>query len=208
VKGFSRGLVWLTGIFGAVSLLLYLLVFDVWVVPSGDAQLAASVLPALMPEDKLLIQRGRRPIYGELARCASPVTAGAFVIGRVFGTRGDRVEVTDTVITTNGKAVAARHGCAQRLVAHPITENLVTMDCGVVETGAWSYEYLSNRQMIGGNHSSLVETGKLYLVSDNRLMHQDSRDFGQVDESTCEHVVFRLWGERYSDSSRRFTVLW
>ncbi len=39
-------------------------------------------------------------------------------------------------------------------------------------------------------------------------MHQDSRDFGQVDASTCEHVAFPLWGERYTDGSRRFTILW
>jgi signal peptidase I len=52
------------------------------------------------------------------------------------------------------------------------------------------------------------EAGKLFLVSDNRSMHEDSRDFGQVDASTCEHIVFRLWGEHYTDSSRRFTIIW
>jgi signal peptidase I len=208
VKDFTRLLVWITGILGAVGVLLYLFVFDVWVVPGGDVQLTASILPALMPQDKLLIQRGRVPVYGELARCASPVSSGSFVIGRVFGTPGDRVEVTDNAITTNGKGLSARHGCPQRVVAHPVTENLVTMNCGVAETGAWSFEYLTSSDTIGGTHSALVEAGKVYLVSDNRLMHQDSRDFGQVDASTCEHVVFRLWGERYTDGSRRFNVLW
>ncbi len=201
-------MIWIIGILAAVCGLLYLLVFDVWVVPTGDDQLAASILPTLMPEDKIVIQRGRRPIYGELARCQSPVAPGSFVVGRVFGTGGDRVEVADNLITTNGKALASRHACAQRQVAHPVTENLVTMQCGVAETGAWSFEYLLSREMSAGNHSAVVEPGKLYLVSDNRLMHQDTRDFGLVDESTCEHIVFRLWGERYLDNSRRFNVLW
>jgi signal peptidase I len=209
VREFTRGIIWLTGIFGALGVLLYLFVFDVWVVPRGqDAQFVASVVPTLIPEDKVLTRRGRVPAWGELARCASPLASGAYVVGRVFGTPGDRVEVTDISITTNGRSLAARHSCPQKVVPHPITDNLVTMQCSVAETGAWSFEYLTHGEMRGGIHSALVEAGKLYLVSDNRLMHQDSRDFGQVDASTCEHIVFRLWGERYTDSSRRFDILW
>lgn len=200
---------WLGGIVGAVGLLLYLLVFDVWVVPRGrEVQFSASILPTLMPEDKLLIHRGRAPRWGELARCASPQSAGEYVVGRVFGVPGDRVEVSDGSVSTNGKPVLARTWCEQRVVAHPITGNLVTMQCAVADTGAWTFEYLTNSAMITGTRSAIVEAGRLYLVSDNRVMHHDSRDFGQVDASTCEHVVFRLWGERYTDSSRRFDILW
>jgi len=209
VKGFTRTAVWLLGILGAIGLLLYLLVFDVWIVPRGpDGVFAASILPTLMPEDKVLVQRRRVPGYGELARCASPSVTGGYVVGRVFGTPGDRVEVNDGAVVTNGKALASRHGCPPKVVAHPITENLVTMSCGVADTGAWTFEYLTHPEMQSGTHSAMVEAGKLYLVSDNRVMHEDSRDFGLVDASTCEHIVFRLWGERYSDASRRFNILW
>ncbi len=208
MRGFARGVAWVVGVLGAVGVLLYLLVFDVWVVPSGDVGFAASILPTLMPEDKVLVLRGHGVSFGELARCASVDTPGTFVVGRVFGAAGDRVEVTDGTITTNGKGLSARHACPERLVAHPVTENLVTMSCGVAETGAWSFEYLTSREISGGTHSSTVEAGKLYLVSDNRTMHQDTRDFGLVDASTCEHVVYRLWGEHYGDNSRRFNILW
>lgn len=199
---------WIAGILGAICLLLYLFVFDVWTFPRTDPQLSASALPTLMPDDKVLVQRGRIPKTGELARCASPVTAGAFIIGRVFGEGGDLVQVTDRVITTNNHALTSRHSCPAMTVVHPVSESLVTMTCGVVETGAWTFQYLHSLDMNGGEHSARVEVGKLYLVSDNRLMHQDSRDFGQVDASTCEHIVFRLWGERFTDGSRRFNVLW
>jgi signal peptidase I len=208
VNGFLRGLAWLLAILGAAGVLLYLFVLDVWVVPGKDAMFTASVLPTLAPEDKILIQRGRTPTYGELARCMSPETPGTYVIGRVFGGAGDQVEVSDPSVKTNGRALAARHGCPPRVVPHPVTEELVTLSCGAAETGAWTFEYLVGRDSSGGDHSATVEPGRLYLVSDNRLMHQDSRDFGQVDASTCEHVVFRLWGERYLDSSRRFNFLW
>jgi signal peptidase I len=207
--GFTRSVIWLAVILGAIGLLLHMFVFDLWVVPRGvDGQFAASVLPTLMPEDKVLVLRGRVPLYGELARCASPVTPGELVVGRVLGSPGDRLTVTDQIVTTNGKPLAARRGCAPRLVAHPVTENLVTMACGFVETGASSFEILSAPDSQGESHTAMVEAGKLYLVSDNRTMHQDSRDFGQVEASTCEHVVFRLWGEQWSDATRRMNVLW
>lgn len=193
-------------------MLLYLLVFDVWVVQPqpDDISFTASILPALMPEDKVLIRRGSTPRVGELARCRHP-TANQWVVGRVFGEAGDRVEVTDHGVRTNNLQMSAAHGCPQMTVPHPITQALTTLNCGVVETGAWSWEYLSPPPDTGvsaGTQSARVESGKLYLVSDNRLMHDDSRDFGQVDASTCEHVVFRLWGERFTDSSRRFSILW
>ena len=209
MRGFTRGALWIGGILGAIGLLLYLFVFDVWLIkPGPDAVFTTSIRPTLMAEDKVLVQRGRVPAYGELARCMNPIVSGAYVVGRVFGSAGDRVEVTDGVIVTNGKALAARHGCPHVVVAHPVTEALVTMTCNAAETGAWSFEYLTQPETNGGAHNALVEPGKVYLVSDNRLMHEDSRDFGQVEASTCEHIVFRLWGEHFTDSSRRFNILW
>lgn len=212
MRGLTRFLVWTSAILGAIALLLYLLVFDVWQVQpqADDIAFTASILPALKPEDKILIKRGSTPHVGELARCKHP-TSNQWVVGRVFGEQGDRVEVDDYGVKTNNRAMSAAHGCPQVIVAHPITQALTTLNCGVVETGAWSWEYLSPQPGEGvsvGTHNATVEAGKLYLVSDNRLMHDDSRDFGQVDAATCEHIVFRLYGERFTDSSRRFSILW
>lgn len=207
MKGFTRTAVWVLAILGAIAGLLHLLVFDTWVVPSADPAFGASVLPTLMKEDRILTRRGSTPGVGELARCVSPTT-GDYVVGRVYGREADTVQIRGSVVLTNGKAVTARHACPAVTVAHPVSGGLVSMSCSVVETGAWSYSYLDHPEMRGGDHSAKVEPGKVYLVSDNRLMHQDSRDFGQVDVATCEHVVFRLWGERYTDGSRRFDILW
>lgn len=208
MKDFTRTAVWILAILGAIALLLHLLVFDTWVVPGNDPAFAASVVPTLLPQDRILTRRGSSPVVGELARCASPTTTGEYVVGRVFGMAGDTVQVDENGPTTNGKPHPARHGCPQVTVVHPVTGSLVPMNCGVVETGAWSYQFVSHPEMRVGTHSARVEAGKLYLLSDNRLMHQDSRDFGQVEAATCEHIVFRLWGERYTDGSRRFDILW
>ncbi len=48
-------------------------------------------------------------------------------------------------------------------------------------------------------HKVTVEFGKWFLVSDDRHVHLDSRDFGEIDSGPaggCQHIVFRLVGRR------------
>ena len=207
MRGFVRSIVWIAAIAAAIGLLLWLFVFDVWTVPD-DRMLAASVLPNLKPQDTILLRKGGTPAYGELVRCVSPQSPNTFVVGRVFGTPGDPVEINDNAITTAGKGPVGRHACPPVTVAHPVTENLMTLSCGVADTGAWTFEFLSSNEATGSVYSAVVEPGKLFLVSDDRVLHQDSRDYGLVSASSCEHIVYRLWGEHFTDSSRRFTLLW
>lgn len=208
MRGFVRGVIWLAVILGAVGVLLWLFVVDSWRVPAGVDQFPASIQPTLAVDDLILVRRSGTPGYGELARCVSP-RDGSLVVGRVFGVPGDHVEVTDDIVTTNGRPFSARHGCPAVTIPHPVTQSLVKMNCAVGETGAWSFEYLtSSEHFSSGRSAADVAPGKLYLLSDNRLMHQDSRDFGQVDQDSCQHIVYRLWGEKYTDDSRRFTLLW
>jgi len=206
-RSFTNTLLWLTGIIGAIILLLYLFVFDTWIVPGNDKLFIASLQPTLKANDRILTRRRSVPVAGELARCIEPNTSN-YVIGRVMGVGNDLVEIKNSIVTTNGVGIPSRHGCNPVQLTHPVSEELVTLSCHAVETGSWTYEYLSHQGFSDGDHSTKVEPGRVYLLSDNRHMHRDSRDFGTVDVTTCEHVVFRLWGESFTDSSRRFTILW
>jgi signal peptidase I len=208
VKGFIRGSLWLIGIVGAICLLLHILFFDTWVVPDNDPLLVASILPTLYPNDRILTARRSTPTSGQLARCASPEPGSEYVIGRVMGTSGDTVLVDNGRVSINGKMIASRHGCGRRQVLHPITQEQVTLSCATEDNGAWTFEYLVPLDRPDGQRTAVVEQGKLFLVSDNRAIHKDSRDFGLIDATTCEHVVFRLWGDSFVDTSRRFTVLY
>ena len=208
MRSFVRSLLWIAAIVGALCFLLYLFVFDTWVVPNDDAQLTASIQPTLAPSDRVLIRRGSRPKQGELARCASPESPGRYVVGRVFGRPGGTVQVSRESVVVDGKGISSAHGCGKVTVMQPVTGEPVELSCGVEENGAWSYGVLRHTEFPSGGNPARIEVGKLYLVSDDRHFHQDSRDFGLVDESTCEHVVFRLWGETFTDASRRFTILW
>ncbi len=206
MRSFVRGVVWIAGILGAIALLLHLFLFDTWVVPGEDPLLAVSVQPTLGRGDRILIQRASIPRYGQLARCT--LSNGAIVVGRVFGVAGDLVELKRERVFVAGKQTSSRHGCTPVTVIHPVTQREVQLQCAVEDNGAWTYDILLAGDYPEGDRQARVPPGQLYLVSDNRHIHQDSRDFGPVPETSCGHVVFRLWGESYLDSSRRNTILW
>ena len=205
---FTRNVAWFCAIVGAILLLLYLFVFDTWEIPGSDPLFVASIQPALKPMDRILTRRGSSPRYGELARCLVPDGRGAYAIGRVFGTEGETVEVLNERPSVNGKHPATRFACPMVTVVHPVSQELVALNCTVEDNEAFTYGTLTHPEFREGHTVAKVEPGKAFLVSDDRHIHQDSRDFGQVDASTCEHVVFRLWGERFTDGSRRFNILW
>jgi signal peptidase I len=202
-----RFVVWAGAILGAIGLLLYLFVFDTWVVPGDDPMFTASILPTLAPGDRVLVRRDTMPLLGQLARCVSPVD-GRFVVGRVFGMERDTVEIKQEYVSTDNQRTVARFACPPVTLTHPATGQLLTLGCGVEENGAWSYGALHASESWEPDHSAIVEAGKLFIVSDDRHLHQDSRDFGQVDASHCEHIVYRLWGNSYLDHSRRNNILW
>jgi len=210
-RGFFRALLWLVGIGGAIGVLLHLFVFDYWVVPGTDPMFVASIRPNLFPEDKILVRRDSSGDLraGKLARCTSPNPGADYVIGRVMGLPGDTLEVKEEKVYVNGvPAVESRHGCKPVTMVHPLNGMELTLACRVEDNGAFTYAHLYSTQVPEGARRAVVEPGKLFLVSDNRHLHQDSRDYGLVDATTCEHVVFRLWGESFVDASRRFTVLY
>ena len=207
-SSFSRNMVWLAAIVGSITLLLYLFVFDTWVVPGDDPLFTASILPTLSPQDRILTRRGSQPSIGQLARCLVPDGSGKYAIGRVFGSAGDVVEINNERVTTNGTAPKFRFSCGIVNVVHPVSGDAMPLTCSVEDNGSFTYGALTHPEYREGPRKTKVEPGTIFLVSDNRHLHKDSRDFGGVDPSTCEHVVFRLWGESFGDSSHRFNVLW
>jgi len=207
-SSFTRSVAWFVAIVGAVGVLLYLFVFDTWEVPGTDPLFVASVEPMLHPQDRILTSRQSTPGFGELARCLVPDGRGTFTVGRVFGVEGQTVEVLNERVAVNGKAPASRFPCGVVTLVHPVSQAPLALTCSVEDNGAFTYSVLTHPEYREGHTVALVEPGKVFLVSDDRHLHSDSRDFGQVDASTCQHVVFRLWGERFTDSSRRFNILW
>jgi signal peptidase I len=91
---------------------------------------------------------------------------------------------------------------------HPDTQQQVELGCSYEDLGGVTYRALRNRARPEPPSHYTVEKDKVYLLSDNRDMHVDSRDFGTVDPGTCKKIVGRLWSkDGPGDSAHRFNSL-
>lgn len=203
---------WLFFALVAVAIwLLFYKVIEFWTVPSDDPVLAASVVPTLRAGESVLLLRRGEPRFGEVVRCTHPEDASKIVVGRVFGTAGDTVEVDNATVIVNSKSIATSHACKNRnvTVTDPSTDETVELLCDLEEGGAGFHERArSATQAKVGRRPAQVQTDQLFLVSDDRQFPYDSRDFGAVAASECRTIVVRLWGQTgWLDAERRLTYI-
>lgn len=210
MRKFLVGLSWVLGILAALALLGRALLFRVWTVPDDNA-LAASLAPTLAAGDVILVLfRGERG-FGDLVRCPDPEDPQRYVVGRIVGVQGDRVQIQGGVLTVNGKRYDTTEACTEDVVVvpHPTDGRPITHFCSRVEIGGgWHMRaFAPDVQEAPREHT--VGAGRVFLLSDNRSFHDDSRDFGAVPADSCkEQIVFRLWSkEGFFNHRHRFDVL-
>ena len=204
-------LLWALGACALLGGLLYLVV-DPWTVPSDDPQLAASIAPTLSVADLVLVARSTGASDAALVRCADPDAPGRFVIGRVVAHAGEHLELVGGALTIDGKAVAASVTCdpSRVHIVDPKTQEEQELSCNLEELGGY-HSILRNADPSKADPDvkADVEAGRVYLLSDNRVMHLDSRDFKTVLASSCQRIVLRLWSSAgWLDAKNRLTVLW
>ena len=211
----GRILAWVVGVIVVIGIALRLLVFDVWTIPN-DSVLAASIAPTLRPGDTVLLLRPGTPGSGDLVRCPDPENeANAkekhWVIGRLVGLPGDTVYVAGVTLRVNRARYDATEACKEPTftVNHPDSGHEVEMRCTRVGMGGgWHFRGVA-KGVRGSDVKKLVGTNKVFLLSDNRSFHDDSRDFGTIDQASCNRrIVFRLWGAGgWTDSKTRMTII-
>ena len=203
-----RALGWAVGVLIVLALVLRLTALDVWTMP--DDPYLVSCAPTLAPGDTVVMLRRGTPGFGDLVRCADPQDANAWVLVRIAGVEGDTVEIEGHRLSVNGRTYAGETACAQAkiFVMHPESLKEVELACEVVPMGGgWHYTANATGPLTEQKKTANVGAGKVFLVSDNAAMHDDSRDFGLVDRATCtERPVFRLWGRSgWSDDQSRIS---
>jgi signal peptidase I len=203
-------IVWLAVAIGGVLLMLYPF-FATWTVPTDDPLLAASIEPTLSAGDVVVVVRSSSVARGNLLRCADPEAAGRFVVARAIGRFGDHVELHDEVLSLDGRRTPSPRACdpAAVTIHDPRDGQDVDLNCSVEDYGDRSFSALRATQQPEPPTKVTVEAGRWFLVSDNRHVHLDSREYGQVDPRTCQHIVFRLVSAAgFADSRRRLNVIW
>ena len=194
---------------GAILLLRQF--FLVWTIPADDPLLSASIEPTLSAGDVVVVVRQSAAARGNLLRCTDPDASGRFVIGRAIGRWGDHVELNDELPSVDGHRISSPRACdPPSLTIHdPRDDEDVNLSCSIEEYADRSFSALRATQHPEAPMKAIVEPGLWFLVSDNRHVHLDSRDYGRVDPNTCQHVVFRLVGSAgFGDSKRRLSIIW
>ncbi len=203
---------WVGGILGVIALILYATLFDIWTVPIDDPQAGVAGLPTLAAGDVVLVTRRSTTSFGSLVRCTDPDSPSRFIVGRVVGLSHDAVDLVDESLSVNGKHEASSGQCESQVVTMkvPATGQDIDLRCLRQEFAGTEIEFLYTNDHPEGATHAVVEPGRAFLLSDNRHLHLDSRDFGQVVTTTCQHVVYRLVGaEGWTGApKRRLSFLW
>jgi len=184
--------------------------FDVWTVPGDDALLAVSVEPTLSAGDIVFVARSSGAKDGNVVRCTDPQAEGRYVVGRVMGSGNDDVEFAGGTLRVNGKTPSAPYACdvPKMTLRNPANGEEQEYACFMEEFAGGTHPSLRGKAL-DRDAKFAVPAQQVYLVSDNRSLHLDSRDFGAVSPASCQRIVFRLWGTSgYWDTHKRLTGIW
>lgn len=213
MRGFLKALLWIAGILAVIGAILRATLFETWTVPGDDPLFSASIEPSLHAGDLLVLRRGGTPSFGDLVRCADPQSPGRYVVGRILGEPGDKVFADGITMRVNGRQTEVEHSCTppKVSVSDPTTGNPVELGCDMETLGGTTY--MRARASAPDSRSAQTETevteGNVFIASDDRYYHDDSRDFGAIPLATCSHrISFRLWSAKgWSDEKNRLTMI-
>jgi signal peptidase I len=208
---FVRGLLWAAAVVCVAGLVARTVFLDAWTLPD-DNKLSAAVAPTLAGGDTVLFMRRNKPAFGDLVRCTDPDDASRFVVGRVAGLAGDEVETSGSDLRVNGKRYLGEMACAETKVRipHPSSGSTVDLTCDQVQmAGHPHFRGSSDKVALVTPTKTVVGEGMLFLLSDDRSYHDDSRDFGTVQTTACTgRIVFRVVGkDGWMDDKRRLVFI-
>ena len=203
---------WTAVVLGVVGGLARALLCEGWTIPDENTRLGVSMEPSLTAGDTVLMLSHGSPGFGDLVRCTDPDDANGFVVGRVAGLSGDVVEVSGRDLAVNNKRYMSEQACPipRVTVVHPTSQKEVTISCDQVDMGGRVHYrgYTSKADIFTATKAS-VTAGMVFLLSDDRSYHDDSRDFGMVPVASCKsRIFFRLWGkDGWKDDRRRLSYI-
>lgn len=183
-----------------------------WVrVPSDDPYLEASIAPTLRGGDLILLWRLTSAHPGDLVVCPEPQQPERIVIGRIAAVEGESIEVAGNNVRVNGRLARSESDCYEDrfTVIDPQTHLPLEQNCQDEELGTRIHQRGNTRGEPPPKVKDVVEAGQVFLLSDNRQLPYDSRDFGLVERATCKETVFfrLLSGEGFTDSRHRLSII-
>lgn len=206
-----RFLGWTCGVLLVLGIAARILFLKAWTIPDDPVQ-GAAMAPTLHPGDVVLVLTRGTPGFGDLVRCPDPEDASNYIVGRIAGLGGDAVDTQGRSLTVNRTRYDSESACPESTftVPHPRSGSPILMNCGVVNMGGgWHYRGYNPKATVASKTHTDVGNGMLFLLSDDRDFHDDSRDYGTVSAAACtERIFFRLWSKAgWSDDKARLSYI-
>jgi signal peptidase I len=211
MRSFWRFLFWSALVIGVVIGLARLVAVRWWRVPAQDPWLEASIAPTLRGGDLILLWRLTAPHTGDLVLCPEPKHPERVVLGRIAAVAGEQLEIDGDELKVNRRRATTESDCFEDTftVVDPQTKVPLEQHCDMEELGARLHQRGSRNRAPDPKTTVTVPNNQVFLVSDNRQLSYDSRDYGPVDRATCtETVFFRLVGSAgFKDTKNRLTFI-
>jgi len=186
VRDFTKGtlkiLGWVAAFLALVLVVLRLGFVDVITVGHNG------MAPTIVAGDQVALWRGAKVETGDVVLCEHPVERGRYVLARVIARPGQALTSERGQLLINNQQVRRDVGESKRFYDSVAQR---------VDSYIFATEYLGNNvhPMFLREHNQFdlrphtVRTG-LFVLGDNRgYRGEDSRTYGEVDESTCKGVV-------------------
>lgn len=183
IKGTLKVLSWIAVIVAVVLVVLRLAFVDV--VTVGHNGMA----PTIVAGDQVAVWRGAKIETGDVAFCVHPGNPGRFVLARVIARAGQRVGSERGQLQINGETVAHDLRGPKRFY-DAITRQTDDYVFAFEELGNNQHPMFLKERTLFVLRETPVRRG-LYMLGDNRSYRgEDSRTYGEVDESSCKGVAF------------------
>ena len=182
-KGTLKVLGWIAA--GLAVVLVVLRVGFVDVITVGHNGMA----PTIVAGEQVALWRGAKIETGDIALCAHPGQAGRYVLARVIARVGQRVSSERGQLLVNGETVMRDARGTMRFY-DAATRHMARYDYSIEMFGNNKHPIFLSEHTTFELPERRVRTG-LFMLGDNRgYRGEDSRAYGEVDESTCKGVVF------------------
>lgn len=170
-----------------------------------------SMVPTLVAGDTFLVFTKAKLALGDVAVCQDPKKPGQLVVGRVMALEGETLSIENDIVQWNKWKIESVPVSPLEYVDRTSGEELerrVTASAERFGGRTFSVAHVSRgrRRNLKSTH---VQEG-LFLLSDNRNLAWDSRDFGTVETPNCIGRAFFILDPArdngdFSYEQRRFT---
>ncbi len=185
LKSIAKFFAWVAGIIIVVGAVFRIFLVETAIVAHDGMS------PTLSAGDRVVLWRSSDFAIGDVVVCLHPREAGRYVLGRVMGKAGMRIETFRGQLDIAGSRPVVDFRGTRRWL--DITTGRVReMRFGIEQLAADEHEFMVDPHETFAIRPVQVTRG-LYLIGDNRTYRgEDSRAFGPVDESTCRGKVFMI----------------